>query len=367
LEAAKSHRIIINYGGSSSSKTISVLQLLTQLAFYKPSMRFTLVAESVPVIKKTILADWRDLVMPGLWERHRFNKTDMVYTFSNGSTFSFVPADDDSRFHGPRQDYLMLDEAFNIKKKIFDQAEVRTRKKIFITFNPTSVFWAKELFDLDETAVIHSTYIDNPYVEQTVIDSLERRAKTDENFYNVYTRGEWGSLEGLIFKEGIHWQRTTQFPDDYKKRIYGLDFGFSMDPAAVCDIRYSDGQIWVRELLYQKEMLNSQLAKYLDYDTVADSAEPKSIQELRLLGKRVWPSVKGADSINQGINLMKEFKINVTTDSVNLIKELRNYSWKKDRDDNQLSKPVDDHNHLIDALRYGVVHLFLKKPGYTSY
>ena len=274
-QAARKNRIIINYGGSSSSKTISVLQLLTMLAFSKPGMRFTLVSESVPVIKKTILADWRDLVMVDIWERWRFNKTDMVYTFPNGSTFSFVPADDDSRFHGPRQDYLMLDEAFNIKKKIFDQAEVRTRRKIFITFNPTSVFWAKDLFDTDEVAVIHSTYKDNPYVEDAVIRSLERRAKTDENFYNVYTLGQWGSLEGLIFKEGIHWKINDNFPQEFKKERNGLDFGFSVDPAALVHVGYSDGQLWMQELLYRKEMLNSAIAKHLNGITIADSAEPK--------------------------------------------------------------------------------------------
>lgn len=365
VEAAKTHRIIINYGGSSSSKTISVLQLLTRIAISRPSMRFTLVAESVPVIKKTILADWRDLVMQGLWQRHRFNKTDMIYTFVNGSTFSFVPADDDSRFHGPRQDYLMLDEAFNIKKNIFDQAEVRTRRKIFITFNPTSVFWAKELFDLQNTAVIHSTYRDNPYVEQAVIHSLERRAKSDTNFYNVYTLGQWGSLEGVIFKEGVHWKLCDKMPQDHKKRFYGLDFGFSVDPAAICDVIYADGQLWVRELLYRKEMLNSDIAKYLDEITIADSAEPKSILELRILGKEVHPAPKGPDSVNNGLNLMKEFTINVTRDSINLIKELRNYKWAEDRHGEQLKKPVDHDNHLIDAIRYAVMHMFQKNIGFT--
>jgi phage terminase large subunit len=328
-------------------------------------MRFTLVGESVPVIKKTILADWRELVMADQFERHRFNKTDMVYRFASGSTFSFVPADDDSRFHGPRQDYLFLDEAFNIKKKIFDQAEVRTRRRIFITFNPTSVFWAKDLFDLNETAVIHSTYKDNPFIEQQVIDALERRAKTDVNFHNVYALGQWGSLEGVIFKEGINWSITNEFPGDYSKRILGLDFGFTIDPTAVCDIRYHDGQLWIKELLYQKEMLNSQIARYLDYDTVADSAEPKSIVELNRIGKRVIPSQKGPDSVRAGIELIKQFKLNIYSPSVNLIKELRNYKWAQDKNDELLNKPVDDFNHLVDAMRYGISHLFARRGGVT--
>lgn len=364
LEASRTKRIIINYGGSSSSKTITVLQLLTLKALKYPGRRITLVAESIPVIRKTILADWKDIIMKENWDDSAFNKSELVYTFPNGSRFMFVNGDDPSRFHGPRQDDLMIDEVFNVPKSVYDQAEVRTSGNIYLTFNPTAEFWVKDMFDWSNVAVIHSTYDDNPFVPDAIKETLERRLITDPNFYRVYRLGEWGSLEGLIFEEGVNWSSTSAFPTEYSKRVIAGDFGFSVDPTAIIDLRYSDGELWAHELVYQTNMLNSDISscvKPLAHRTVFDSAEPKSIAELRKGGIDVHPAQKGPDSIANGIKLVKEFKLNITKDSINLIKEMRRYRYAETKQGEILPKPVDKFNHAVDALRYGCFDLFNRK------
>ncbi len=359
------NRYIIAYGGSSSSKSISILQMLTLYAYRNKNKRVTLSAESLPVIKKTLFVDWKDIVMQGLFDVRSFNKTEMVYTFPTGTVFNFVPADDQTRWHGMRQDIVYFDEVFHIKKDIYQQADIRTKDKVLSSFNPAAMFWIADTFNDADTYVDHSTYHDNPYITKPIIDALEKRIKIDENFYNVYVLGKWGSLEGLVFQEGKHWQVCDKLPDECKKEILGLDFGYSVDPAALVHIQYYDGELWLKELLYKHEQTNNMIAEYINGDTVADSAEPKSIAELRMLDKNVYASVKGKDSINNGIQLMKQFKINITSDSLNLIKEFRNYKWDENRQGETLTKPVDNWNHCIDATRYGVTHLFARPKSFT--
>lgn len=302
-------RYIIAYGGSSSSKSISILQLLTLYALRNTNKRITISSESLPVLKKTIIPDWRDIVMQDMYDSNSFNKTDMIYTFPTGTVFQFVPADDAARWHGLRQHIVYFDELFYIKKSIYDQADIRTSEKVISSFNPAAMFWIADNFEDESTYVDHSTYKDNPYISQPIINALEKRIATDENFYNVYVLGLWGSLEGLIFKENVHWSVCDEMPKDFKREILGLDFGYSVDPAAIIHVMYSNGELWLDEILYAREHTNEDLSKYLTGATVADSAEPKSIAELRRLGIEVHASVKGKDSINNGIQLMKQFKI----------------------------------------------------------
>lgn len=354
-QAAKAHKTVINYGGSSSSKTISVLQLLTLRCLKYSKHRVTLVAESMPVIKKTIFADWRDVVMDNAYNHRAMNLSEMVYAFPNGSIFQFVPADDQSRFHGLRQNDLFIDEAYNVKKSIFDQGEIRTSGNVFLTFNPNSIFWAKNLFSDDDVYVIHSTYKDNPFLNDSIINSLEKRLQTDPNFWRVYGKGEWGALTGLIFTEGKNWDICATMPEVHKWIVTGLDFGFSADPSAIVDVCYSNGELWADEKCYELELTNPDIAERLNGNiVVADSAEPKSIAEIRRMGISIVPSTKGPDSISNGIKMLKQFKLNVTKNSINLIKELRNYKWAESNNGEQLNRPVDAYNHCIDAIRYSV-------------
>ena len=359
LRANWDNRYLIFRGGSSSSKSISILQMLTLYALKYKNKRVTLSAESLPVIKKTIFADWKQIVMQDLFDEGLFNKSEMLYTFPTGTVFNFIPADSSERWHGLRQHIVYFDELYNIHKDIYQQADVRTSERVISSFNPTAMFYIADSFNDDKTYVDLSTYHDNQYLEQSIIDALEKRIKTDPNFYRTYVLGEWGSNEGLIFKEGTNWTTTKEWPEDYKWRVFGLDFGFSIDPTALTEIRYSNGELYTRQHIYSTGLTNPMIIEQIPSDIlhetiVADSAEPKSIQYLNDEGLDIEPAVKGPDSIRFGIDNMKQFKINIHYESLDLIKEFRNYKWKQSRQGEKLSVPVDSYNHGIDSARYAL-------------
>lgn len=354
------------------------MQSLTAACQLQKNKVVTVIGESVPVLKRSVIQDWRTIVMGSDFDYNRYNYSERIYRFHSGSIIQFVPGDDPARFHGPRQDYALFDEAYNIKKEIFDQVEIRTRKSILLTWNPVSPFWGKLLSDRSDCYTIHSTYKDNPFLEQPIIDSLERRAGIDENFYRVYVLGEYGSIEGLIFKEGVNWRQVDKFPTDkegrdvYKWRVFGLDFGFTHNPSGYIEIRYAEGQLWARQHIYRPGLTNDVIAEmirtkgYAREDNIADSAEPKSIEEIRRYGVKIRGAEKGPDSVKFGINQIKQYRLNVLNDSVDLIKELRNYSWGKDRHGEYTGKPLDMFNHLMDAMRYAVTYK-IRYPGTGKY
>lgn len=356
IAAAKGKRYIVLFGGSSSGKTIAALQYLYLYGIKYPNKRLRVISETLPLAKKGVLRDFKEIVVQDNWDDNDFNKSDLIYRFKNGSILEFLSGDEPSKFKAARADISLLDEVNHIPEEVFKQVDIRTRERLIVTFNPSSTFWIQQYWDGDAWAVFHSTYKDNPYVEQSVIDALESKIDTDPNFFRVYVEGKFGVLKGLIFEEGTNWDLVDDMPADYSDRRLGLDFGFSSDPAAVVDIKYHNGELYLDEVLYETHLLNSmiyaELSDFHNLKVIADSAEPKSIADLKSLGLNIHPSVKGNDSINNGISLLKEFKLNVTKRSVNLIKELRAYRWATDKEGNSTNKPVDAYNHLLDALRY---------------
>ena len=367
-------RIICLYGGSSSSKTISALQYLTMIGEgSKENLVITVIGESVPVIRKSVMRDWQRIVMKEKYDPQRFNKMENTYYFANGSIMQFIPADDENRFYAMRHDYVLIDEAYNVVKGVFDQVEIRTRFQLLLTWNPVAPFWATKLEDIrDDVAVIHATYHDNQFLAKTIIEALERRALTDPNFYRVFVLGKYGNLEGLSFSEGVNWFKCDELPEEYKRRLFVVDYGFTHDPSALLELRYADGMFWIDELEYKPGMFNRDIFNRLSplafkhLEVVCDSAEPKSNAELRGLGLNIVDAVKGPDSVRFGVRTMKSFKLNVTKRSLNTIKELRNYSYKKNRDGEFTDQPQDGWDHSIDAVRYGISHV-RQRPNFGSY
>lgn len=367
-------RIICLYGGSSSSKTISALQYLTFVAeMAAEPLVITIIGESVPVIKRSVFRDWQRIVMKGRYNADRFNKNENTYYFPSGTIMQFIPADDEARFFAMRHDYVLIDEAYNVAKGIFDQCEIRTRVQLLLTWNPVSPFWATKLEDeRDDVTVIHATYKDNPHVASSIIKALEQRALTDPNFYRVFVLGKYGTLEGLIFEEGVNWVKCDRMPDDYQRRVFVLDYGFSYDPTSIGELRFAGGEFWYNEIAYEPGLFNRDIYNILEplagttVEVVPDSAEPKSNAELQRMGLNVHPAIKGPDSVKHGLRTMKSFRLNVTKGSLNTIKELRNYSNKKNRDGEYLDEPVDNWNHSIDGIRYGVAHI-RRLPNYGQY
>ena len=358
-----SKRYIINQGGTSSSKTYSILQLLILIALKKDNLMISIVSESLPHLKRGAMRDFQNILLSmNLYNESMHNKSNNEFTIGN-STIEFFSADSSSKLRGARRDILYINEANNIDKKSFDELSIRTKQVTFLDYNPVSEFWVHQHL-LNNASIdiefIKSTYRDNDFLDDNIVKDIERRRETDIEWYKVYGLGEIGNLEGVIFN---NYQIVKELPDS-PKRILGCDFGFTNDATAIVDIRYSDGEIYIDELLYQTDLTNNQIAKFITSDAdlksvtmICDSAEPKSIAELQMFGVRCIPADKGADSIRNGIDLMKQYKINITERSINLIKEIRNYRWKVDKQGKSLNVPIDIWNHCIDASRYGCTYL----------
>jgi phage terminase large subunit len=296
-----------------------------------------------------------------------WNKTDYTYTFSTGSKIEFFSADQPGKVRGPRRDILFINEANNIPYETFTQLEVRTKKVIWLDWNPVSEFWFYEEIQFrDDCDFITLTYLDNEGLDERIVSTIEAR-KGNKNWWKVYGLGQLGESEGRIY---TGWQIVDDLPHEARLERYGMDFGYTNDPSSSIGI-YAYNQGWILdELIYQKGLTNKQIADvHLNQDkalVVADSAEPKSIDEIRSYGVNIIGAAKGRDSINQGIQYVQQQRISVTKRSVNLIKEYRNYLWQTDKDGRIINTPEVIFNHAMDALRYGFESLRPDDQDYSG-
>lgn len=350
-------RIISNKGSTRSSKTWSLLQLMYLIASRssKPIL-ISIVSESMPHLKRGCIRDFISMLEDeGQWNRNNWNATDKIYK-AGKSYIEFFSADTPGKVHGPSRDILFVNECNNIGYETIRQLMIRTTKTVFFDYNPVEEFWMEEnILTRSNSLLIHSTYKDNEHLTKEQVEDIESN-KHDINWWNVYGLGITGNRDGNCIK---NWMQVDSMPIECKKRWIGLDFGFTNDPTAIVDVRLSDGQLWVDEICYKNGMLNIDISNLLkdnnllDIPIVADSAEPKSIAELRRYRHIIEGASKGRhDSINIGISTLNRYKINVTKRSLNIIKELRNYKWQQDMDGKWLNKPIDKFNHSIDAIRY---------------
>lgn len=368
-------RIRIVQGGTSSSKTFTILPLLIQYAIQTPNSEISVVAESIPHLKRGALKDFLKIMdWTNNMNHNNFNKSNLTYKFSNGSYIEFFSADQPDKLRGARRDILFINECNNVSFESYQQLAIRTKKFIYLDYNPTNEFWVHtELMNEPTSDFIILTYKDNEALDPSIVSEIEKakvKAETSsywENWWKVYGLGQIGTLDGVIFN---NWQTIDVLPNDARLLGYGVDFGYTNDPTAIIEVyKWNDKRI-LNEICYQKELSNSQIAKQIKTKDFAycDSAEPKSIAELKALGVRALPVTKGSDSINFGIQIMQEQDYLVTSNSINLISELRKYAWDKDkRTGEKLNKPIDNFNHAIDAVRYHEMeNLGLKKSKSIS-
>jgi len=353
-------RLRIVQGGTSSSKTFSILPFLIQYAVQCPKSEISVVSESIPHLKRGALKDFLKIMdWTGNMNHNNFNKSNLTYKFSNGSYIEFFSADQPDKLRGARRDILFINECNNVDFESYQQLAIRTKKFIYLDYNPTNEFWVHtELIGSDIADFLILTYKDNEALDNAIVKEIERakeKAKTSsywENWWNVYGLGKIGSLEGVIFN---NWKTIDTIPSEARLIGYGLDFGYTNDPTAIIEIYKYNNERIVNEICYNKGLSNSQIAKYINtkLPCYCDSAEPKSIAELRIYGVNAHGVTKGSDSINFGIQIMQEESYLVTTKSLNLINELRKYAWDKDkRTGAKLNKPIDAWNHGIDSFRY---------------
>ena len=364
-------RIRIVQGGSSASKTISILLYLITLAQMDKKKTLTSIcAESIPHLKRGAIRDFKNIMTEhNYWKDDNWNTTDSMYTFETGSQIEFFSTDNGDKLRGARRDRLFINECNNVTLEAFEQLEMRTNEFVYLDYNPSNEFWVNTEIKANRTDwdFIIITYKDNEALSQSIVQSLEQR-KNRKGWWQVYGLGLLGEIEGKIYKD---WQIIETIPHEAKLVRAGLDFGYSNDPTAIVYIYSYMGGYILDQITFKKGLLNKQIADIIlsqeeNVLVIADSSEPKSIDEIRGYGVEIIGAVKGRDSIVNGINLVQQQRISVTKRSVDIIKEYRNYLWATDRDGKVLNIPEGGFDHSMDAIRYAMTNIVMNDTGDTE-
>lgn len=348
-------------GGTSASKTISIIQILIDQAQRdtKPTLT-SITSESMPHLKRGAVRDFLNIMQEHeYFKDSRWNKTDFTYTFETGSKIEFFSLDMPHKVRGPRRQRLFINEANNVPLETFEQLEVRTEEVIWLDWNPVQEFWfytdiLNRREDVDFQIL---TYKDNEGLSKAIIDTIESR-RENKLWWKVYGEGQLGEAEGRIYKD---WLVVDDIPHEARLERYGLDFGYTNDPTTIVAIYRYNGGFILNEVTYQRGLLNKQIADILNTQpkavVTADSAEPKSIDEIMSYGVNIVPANKGQGSVLQGIQYVQQQRISVTKRSLNILKEYRNYLWETDKDGKVINEPSHLFSHSMDAVRYGLESL----------
>jgi phage terminase large subunit len=366
-------QIICNEGGSRSGKTYSIIQFLCYLAKTKRNIRISIVSHSLPHVKRGAYRDFKTIMQDcGWWSDDNFRFTDFVYEFNNGSYIELFGLEDEGKARGPGRDILFINEANLINKILFDQLAMRTTGTIFMDWNPAEFnSWVYDIADNPKNKKIHSTYLDNIHnLSSQQIDYIESYKDLPDDFmWKVYGLGERGASKELIYTQ---WKVCSELPSKGSV-FYGLDFGYTV-PTALVKIEHYEGSNYVEELLYEPKLTISDLVSKLkglnlskSDEIFCDAAEPKTIEELNRSGFNCKPADK---DVWAGIMKVKSYPLYVQHSSKNLKAELQSYKWKTDKDGNIASdeSPVKEHDHLLDAMRYGIfTKLTTKSPSWVAF
>ncbi len=343
-------------GGTSASKTISILLWLIDYAqSHKSTELISVVSETMPHLRKGAMRDFASIMKThNYWKDSCWNATNSVYTFETGIQMEFFSADQPDKVRGPRRDILFINEANNVSYETYTQLEIRTRKIVWLDWNPVSEFWfytdVKGASDVDFMIL---TYKDNEALEKSIIDSIESR-RNNKNWWLVYGEGQLGEAEGRIYTS---WKELDELPQEVKLVRYGLDFGYTNDPTAIVGVyKWNDARIY-DEIIYQKRLSNKDIADIILSQpekalVIGDSSEPKSIDEIASYGVNIIGAKKGKDSILQGIQYVQSQNVFITKRSTNIMKEYRNYLWMTNPDGKIINEAQDFLNHTMDAIRY---------------
>jgi len=353
--------IVINQGGTSSGKTYSILQALILKTGAAPNQVTTVTGEDMPNLKVGAMRDFKTILRtcPFLASFIKGeNKTDKTFYFNNGSLFEFKTYDTPQDAKSGKRDFLFINEANGVPYEIYQELEVRTKKQVYLDYNPTAPFWVhSELLGNPGVVRFISNFTHNCFVDPKTKKKILAYKKNNPERWRVYGLGKTGQIEGSIFSN-VSW--VDSFPQEARNVCFGLDFGFTNDPTAIVKVGKLGGELWVENMFYSTHMTNQDIARELKKMNIGfaqvycDSAEPKSIEEIRREGVFVQAAYKGRDSVSAGINKIKEYKLNIVVDKEFKF-EVLNYTWLKDkRTGRYINKPIDKHNHLFDALRYAM-------------
>lgn len=363
-------KIQVHQGGTRSGKTYSICLALIQLCWENRDSGSTIsiCRKTFPALRASVMRDFIEILQnENIYSEVNHNLSQAQYNLF-GNLIEFLSIDQPQKIRGRKRDIVFINEANELAFEDFQQLIMRTSYKVILDYNPSDEYhWIYDkVLTRDDCSFFKTTYLDNPFLPQTLIEEIERLRETDEYYWTVYGLGERGASKEIIFRT----QEYSVLPDGAKLVAYGLDWGFTNDPTALVEVHIQDNNLYIKELIHATGLTNSEIGNQMKElgiprhaEIVADSAEPKSIFELNRMGFNVKPSKKGQDSVRVSIDLMRRHHIFIHEDSVNAKKEFRNYKWKKNKADQVLNVPVDAFDHSVDAARYVCLNKLLKKTG----
>jgi len=368
--ARSDKKIIVEQGGTRSGKTYNILLwIIFDYCNRCTDKTITICRKTFPAVRGTVMRDFFDIIKGyGIYNEMYHSKSANEY-YLNGNRIEFISLDEPQKIRGRKRDLLFINEANELNFEDWQQLIFRTTEKVILDYNPSDEFhWIYDQVLTRKDVEFHqTTYRDNPFLSDVIKEEIERLKDIDENYWKVYGLGERGQSRSLIY----NFQTIKEVPQEAKRISYGLDFGFTNDPTSLVETFTMGDNMYVKEHIYRTGMTNQDIAnefKRLGLDRrdeiFADSAEPKSIEEIHRMGWNIKPTFKG--SINIGIDMIRRYKLFVTEDSINTIKELRNYKYIEDKNGQLTNKPIDAYNHALDSLRYSIVNK-LTKPNYGKY
>ena len=347
-------RFIINQGGSRSSKTYSLCQLFIIHCLNNKDQRISIVRKTLPALRNTVMVDFFEVLQNmNIYHKQHHNKTNNTYTFPNGSQVAFFSTDDEQKLRGRKHSIVWANEANELLHEEFMQLNMRCEGKFFIDFNPSeNSSWIYDLPE-EDSVTIKSTYKDNPFLPQSIINQIEDLARTDEALYQIYALGE-----RAVSKQNIYsgWTFVKEKPQRFTNYIYGLDFGYN-HPSALVRVWWHEKDLFVEPVIYESYLTSSDLIekmREIDKTTeiIADHARPELIKEIEIAGYNIMKASKG---VQQGINGVKTFKV-FAKDDERVIKEYDNYRYKKVKD-TITDEPIKLHDDFMDAMQYAVTYI----------
>lgn len=347
-------------GSARSSKTYNTLIWLICYCLQHPNTRLSIVRATLPAIKGSVFVDFKEILHKfGVYNEKSMNKSELIYKFNNGSWAEFFSTDSEQKLRGRKRDILFVNEANELGFIEWQQLKMRTTRFSIIDYNPSfsDEHWICDVNKDARTYHVITTYKDNPFLEQTVIDEIESLQQKNESLWRVYGLGQQAMIEGLVFR---CFEIVDKIPSIADKRYIGMDFGFTNDPTAICEVAVYGDILYIDEICYRTEMLSTEIIQVLKTEAprmkvISESADPRLIQEIYRAGIDIHPVKKFAGSIEAGLAKMQEYKIVVTKRSINVAKELKNYTYRQDKEGKWLNAPIDCYNHAIDAVRYVIM------------
>jgi len=363
-------KIVVEQGGTRSGKTYNILLwIIFSYSEKNTDKTITICRKSFPSLRASVMRDFFDILRQhDLYKEEYHNKSNHEY-YLNENLVEFISLDQPQKIRGRKRNLLYINEANELYYEDWQQLVFRTDGRIILDYNPSDSFhWIYDrVIPRDDCEFFQTTYKDNPFLDSSIRQEIERLQDTDEDYWRVYGLGERGMSRATIFQ--------FQVAEEPKGQLIslGLDFGFTNDPTSLVKVFKDGDNLYIQELLYHTNLTNQDISQKLTelgltrFDEIwADSAEPKSIEELHRMGWNVKPTAKGADSVMAGIDILKRHKIFVTKESKNAIREFQNYKWQEDKNGNLLNRPIDAFNHAIDATRYATFNR-LSRPNYGRY